>query len=114
MGAHEEGVAGWVAFVVGELVVDGLALVGATEVGTDVAGREPDGVVAVGDTDGPAAGGAEEQAAATAVTAAARTAQLMVDGRRRLGLWRIVRAYRCRVDVLSLAVRTRRTGTLPL
>ncbi|WP_235508723.1 nucleoside hydrolase [Terrabacter sp. Root85] len=90
-GAHEEGVDGVVVVGAGVVVVDGVALVGATVVGALDA--EVEGTVVVPVAVGPAAGGAEEQAVTTDVTAAARTAHRAMDGRRRLWLGRIVRAY---------------------
>jgi hypothetical protein len=84
-GAHEEGVDGVVVVVSGALVVEAV-LVGGT-VGAELVGG---GVVPA--AEGAPVCGAEEQAAATDVTAAARTTHRTVDGRR---LWhgRIVRAY---------------------
>ena len=72
-GAQEAGAGGSLVVGTGALVVEGPALV----VGTVVA--EVERGVDVPVAGGAAAGGADEQAAATAVTAAVRTAHPAVD-----------------------------------
>ncbi|CAN7481522.1 hypothetical protein LJR027_003098 [Terrabacter sp. LjRoot27] len=106
-GAQEAGADGVVVVGAGALVVDGDALVDGA-VDADV---EEGAVVPA--TDGVPVCGAEEQAAATDVTAAARTTHRVVDGRR-LWLGRIVRAYPRPPVVLAVAATGGRTGTLPL
>jgi pyrimidine-specific ribonucleoside hydrolase len=104
-GAHEEGVVGGFV-VVGELGVEGVPLL--VEVLAPVVGTVEvavGGGAVVPGAEGPAAGVAVEHAA-SAVTAAASTVQLGVDGRRRrVGLWRIVRAYPRRVRAPCAVVR---------
>ena len=106
-GAHEDGVDGVVVVVAGALVVEAVVLVGGT-VDAEVVGG---GVVPA--AEGVPVCGAEEQAAATHVTAAARTTHRTEDGRR---LWhgRIVRAYPRLSGVLAVTGAGSRTGTLPL
>jgi len=102
LGAHDEGADGSLVGGTGTLVVGAPVLVGGTVVGT--VEPEVEDCVDVPAADGLPTVGAEEQAAATDVTAAARTTQRAVDGRRRLWLGRIVRAYPRPLVVLAPAV----------
>ncbi|GAA2743833.1 hypothetical protein GCM10009868_19150 [Terrabacter aerolatus] len=108
--AHEVGATGLVAVGVGEAVAGGVeVVVGGALVGgavVETGGGEADGVVEVVDEDGPAVGGAAEQAAATTVTVAASTVQPTEEGRR-IRLVRIVRDYPRRAHEPALAVPDR-------